>query len=250
MSDAKEKGPGKGVDAQGGPVVDPTENVKELNKASTARLDDLRVYSERYTDAQIRNLEKRMEIQSDHQKELDQAESQRINSIRQVDREDVAKTAASANTAIATLASQNNTTAETLRTQVANVAQAVESRQSAFASDVNKRLSALELSSSEGKGKQTVADPQMERLSAVVEKLASRESVSTGKGEGLSAGWKILIAVVGLIGSLLVIGSALVAVVLFLNKPDKTAAAPVAPQIVYVPVSPTATPNAAPEKKQ
>jgi hypothetical protein len=229
------------VDAMGGAVVDPTENVKALTEAANTRQDDLRDSHEKLFDAKIAALYETVKTAAAHQRELDKAESERLNAIRQVDREEVAKTAAANQTATTTLANSTVTLADTLRTQVGTVAAAAEARLSAFSADVNKRLSALELSSSEGKGKQTVADPQMERLAAMVEKLTAREQSVTGQREGMTDATKILITLVGLFATVLTIAGVLVTLVLFLNRAP--AAVPIytpAPPQTLLPSNPPA----------
>lgn len=193
---------GMAVDASGGPVVDPTANVIALTEAANKRQDDLRTASEKLMRAELDHAKETLQAMEKHQRELDKAESDRLNSIRQVDREEVSKTAVNAQTAITTLANTTNTLAETLRNQVATMAAAVENRQNAYATDVNKRLSALELSSSEGKGKQGVAEPQLERLAQVVEKLAARESLGTGKSQGVGTVWAIILGCFAILGVL------------------------------------------------
>jgi hypothetical protein len=211
------------VDYAGGPTIDPTQNVKDLSEAANRRQDDLRRADASLVDAKLRHLKEVSDVRETHsailasvrevhQRELDAAESGRLNSIRQVDREEVAKTAAAAQIAIATLATTTNTMAETLRTQVATVAAAAENRQSAFAGEVNKRLSALELSSSEGKGKQQVSDPQIDRMALIVEKLASNQDRGTGKQEGISVAWAVLLGAVAMVSGMLGIAGVLYAV--------------------------------------
>jgi hypothetical protein len=194
------------VDASGGATVDPTKNVLDLVAAATLRIDDLAEERQKTTDAKIASLTETIRTAAAHQRELDQAESARLNSIRQVDREEVSKTAVTNQTATTALANQTAVLAETLRTQVSTVAAAAEARAQAvataaenrlnqFSADVIKRLSALELSSSEGKGKQQVSDPAMERLAAVVEQVARTQQLGTGKTEGYDKSWAIVLAV-------------------------------------------------------
>jgi hypothetical protein len=190
--------PGLGVDSTGGAVIDPTANVQALNEASSQRQDDLRALTKELVDVKIASLTETIKTFAIHQRELDRAESDRLNSIRQVDREEVTKTAAANQAAITTLATSTATLAETLRTQVAVTASAAESRQSASTAEMTKRLSALELSASASMGKSTVSDPQMERLVLLVERLATAQQVGTGKAQGMSDTAKIVIAVVGL----------------------------------------------------
>ena len=192
-------GSGLGVDYRGRPVVDPTENVIALVEGNAKAAAALREADNRYYDEVMKNLKEMSNLRAQHQRELDGAESARLDSIRKVDREDGNRTALSAQNAITTLATTTNTMAETLRNQVATVAGVAESRQAAFSADVNKRLSALELSSSEGKGKQTVSDPQMEKLTELVGQLARNQASGTGKGEGMEKmwGWFVAAAVAG-----------------------------------------------------
>ena len=231
------RGEGLGVDSAGGPVVDPTKNVLDLVEAESRRQDDLRSKDKEISDIKHTHSEIIDKLRAEHnatvgqlregfQEKISHAESGRLDSIRQVDREEVAKTAVTANTAILALAKQTTDLQTTLQKQTADIAIAVEQRQSAYSSETNKRLSALELSSSEGKGKQQVSDPAMERMAAVVERIERQQQVGTGKSEGLSQGWAIL-------------GGAILLALAIYGGLFKTAAPPsaaVAPQVIYVPV--------------
>jgi chromosome segregation ATPase len=201
---------GKGVDAHGGPVIDPTANVIALQHASAARQDDLRELNNRRIDAEIRLIgtrvsavEREMQLRSEHhdrlqdvhatyEEKLRQAESARIDAIRQVDREEVAKTAAAANRAIETLATVTSNTAEALRNQVAAATQAQQNTHVVAMADVNKRLSSLELSSSEGRGKQTVADPMIAQLVAEVRDMKTTVTSTGGQTQGAKNLWAII----------------------------------------------------------
>lgn len=212
--------PGLPIDYEGAPAVDPTENVLALVRAAERRQDDLRtaakdLYESRSACAkEIGTM--RAEYQNElrkldaaHQTELRKAESERLNSIRQVDREEVSKTAVSANTAITTLAKQTTDLQTTLQKQVADTALAVEQRQSAQYSDTNKRLSALELSSSEGKGKQTIADPALADMAEEIRALRMAQTVTIGKGQGSQAVWGYVVGAIGVIGIIITIISTL-----------------------------------------
>lgn len=202
-------------------------NVAKLNEASSNRQDDLRELTKELFDVHIRYQEKLAEMRATHIEALAKAEASRLDSIRQVDREDVNKTAAQALNAIQTLAQNTSVTAETLRTQVATTAAAAANQLSTITAEINKRLSALELSSSEGKGKQSYVDPQMDRLTKVVEDLAKAQQQGTGKQQGSTATWAAIIGGVGLVGSIWYLGSQL--------KPT--------PQIVYSSPPVTSTPG-------
>ena len=211
------------MDASGNPVVDPTANVLDALEAGSRRQDDLRDATNKYLDARIDSIEQKAILRAEHAKELREqesrhndalrrAESARLDSIRQVDREDVSKTAAQVLNSVQTLASTAGTTAETLRNQVATTAAQASAQRTADSTEFNKRLSAVELALSEGKGKQTVADPQMERLANMVEKLASARDTGTGKSEGISMVGALIMGGASLIFVLMGIAGVLYAV--------------------------------------
>ena len=88
MSDG-ELSAGPGVDAQGRPVVDPTQNVRELVVAAIERQDDLRILDSQWRDKMsARDLE--------HAREMRAAEAARIDAIRAVDVENVRQRAVEA----------------------------------------------------------------------------------------------------------------------------------------------------------
>jgi hypothetical protein len=203
-----------GVDYLGAPVVDPTENVLQLTEAAVQRQDDLRMLTQDLTNAKLTHLKEISDIREHHQRELDHAESQRLDSIRQVDREEVAKSAATIQTATAALANQTTVLAETLRTQVGTVASAAEARAAAvanaadnrlnqFSTDVIKRISALELSLSEGKGKQQVIDPQLTEMIGEMRALRNLQVAGVGKTEGISLVGALMVGGVSLVFGLL-----------------------------------------------
>jgi len=244
-------GSGLPVDFQGGPTVDPTENVKDLSEALSHRQDDLRTLTKELFDTKVDQVKEIGQLRAAHQHLMDglrdahaaqmlAAESARLNSIRQVDREEVAKTAVTNQTATTALASQTSILAETLRTQVSTVAGAAEARASAvatagenrlnqFSADVIKRLSALELSFSEGRGKQAVVDPQVTEMLVEMRALRAVQATDSGKSSGVDSTWKSLIAAVGLLVALNALG-------VF----TRTAMPSGAPQVIYVPAPPGA----------
>ena len=102
MSDG-ELSAGPGVDAQGRPVVDPTQNVRELVVAAIERQDDLCILDSQWRDKMsARDLE--------HAREMRAAEAARIDAIRAVDVENVRQRAVEAEQRASTLA---NTVAAT-----------------------------------------------------------------------------------------------------------------------------------------
>lgn len=177
MSDAAPKG----VRTNGS--VDPTLNTKDLVEVYAKRQDDLREADNKWITSEINQLKAVVKDQAEHQKELSAKESSRLDSIRQVDREDVAKTAAQANLAIATQAKQTTDLATTLQTQVTTTASAAEARRQADMSELSKRVSALELTSSATAGRSTATDPALEALAIEVRRLATSRDESSGKAK-------------------------------------------------------------------
>lgn len=261
-------GAGLAVDAHGGAVIDPTENVIALSEGQNKRQDDLRALERELFDRDIAHVKELASVRALHQQQLDQKESGRLDSIRQVDREEVTKAALSAQQAIATLAISTSTVAETLRAQQEAKGLAAEARQAAFAGEVGKRLSAVELALSEGKGKQAVADPMMAelvsemriltaqraaesgkqavtdpllgQLAADVRALVAAQATTSGKTSGIALSWGVLLGAVALAGALGFFTN-------FRPAPAPTAA----PQVIYVPsppgtMLPTTPPQPAP----
>lgn len=233
MSAEPKSGTGLGVDSQGGPVVDPTVNVLGLVAAAVERLDDLRILSMELANVRVHHQKEISDIRDNCNKELSEirerhavviretterhttdqrrAEAQRLDSIRQVDREDVNKTAAAAQTAIAALANNTTTLAETLRNQVQSVANAAEIRRTADNQEIIKRLSALELSYSEGRGKQAVVDPQVTEMIVEMRALRTVQAAGIGKTEGVDRVWVMIAGVIAALASAVAIGMSIYA---------------------------------------
>lgn len=236
MTASKGQSEGPSTDRHNQPVVDPTKNVLELVAAANKRQDDLRAAEKELSDCKHEHQKELMRLDREaqkcsvakdrvHAKELRKAESQRLDAIRRVDREDANKRAADAQTAIATLAKGTSDAAEALRQQVASVEKAVTAQRIADTAEISKRVGALELSSSEGKGKQAMADPALVELVQEVKNLARDRSEGSGRSKGVSMIGAIVIGASLLIANIIAIGIGLVA----LMKP-----APVQP--VAVPI--------------
>lgn len=200
---------GHAVDRAGNTVADPSINVGALVEANAKSAAMLREADVKFNDVVAAHLKEIGALRAEQAKETRAFDSERQASIRDVDMANAEKTAAQILQAVNTNASVAERTAQTLAKQVADTAAAQENRQASFASDMMKRLSAVELSMSKGEG----------------------------KSGGVDQSWKVLVAVVSLIATLLVIGSIAVTVVIFLNR---------APQQSPVYVSPPATTNAPP----
>lgn len=218
--------------------VDPSENVKALSEAANRRQDDLRVASEKLSESETRRLDSEIGhlkemgvLRADHATEIRQMETERLDSIRQVDvlaRNTAADRAADA---IQALAATTATNAENLRTALANTAQTIAKQTADTAATtakqtsdmfeaVTKRVATLEASGYRGEGKEKYADPQMAELMTEMKLLRGTRS------EGIDKTW----GVVAVIITLIIAGAGVYA------------ASRVAPQIVYVP-SPTLAPS-------
>ena len=162
-----EQPPGPGVDLYGRPVVDPTANVLKLVEEAVKRLDDLRHADERrlddllaasmarmgeMLDTKVEYLEKMNGQRDLHAMELREAESARIDAIRQIDVGAVQQAGSVAATQASTLAAQVATSAETLRTQVAAAASAATIALSAALEPVQKDIADLRRAQYEQQG--------------------------------------------------------------------------------------------------
>lgn len=115
-------GPGKAVDAQGAPAVDPTKNVLDLVEATVERLDDLLEAAVKRLDDlraldhdHIRQL---AEMRAAHDRELRLAEASRVDAIRAVDIAAVQRASEVSADQAKALADQVAASAEAMRNQV------------------------------------------------------------------------------------------------------------------------------------
>jgi len=124
----KNRPSGIATDSSGGPVVDPTKNVIDLNEASVKRLDDLRTmesyYGKQVADLRTKRTDDLAELRGKHYRELRVSEAGRIDAILISIAETAQLTSAAAETRATTLANQVTNSADTLRNQVADAAQA------------------------------------------------------------------------------------------------------------------------------
>lgn len=181
-------GAGMGVDASGGPVVDPTSNVLDLVDAAVKRTDDIMDLHGRVSHEQFRRLEEALGYQdriavlrAEFAKEIGTMESKRIDSIRSVDVANAAATAAQLLSAVTTLATTAQATAETLRNQVAATAAAVASQTERVVNPIIERIALLEKSSYTGQGRSTMQDPAFSELVAEMRKMSSNSDERRGR---------------------------------------------------------------------
>lgn len=181
---------------------DPTGNVLQLVEAAVTRLNDLatagdtrnndlRAAESRYNDLRDAHQREIANLRDTHARAMNDKESSRLDSIRQIDREEGNQKAIAAQQAITTLANSTIALKDTLQLQVQNTAVVVENKQAAFQKDVNDRISKLELTGSEGKGKSGVRDPVLDDLLRVVNQLSSQQTSVEGKSTGMRdmGGW-------------------------------------------------------------
>lgn len=199
---------GMAVDVTGGPVVDPSENVKALNEAGHKRQDDLREMHNRYLEAEIRRLEetvKRVEkiadLRADHSREIGMVHQSHDREIHKMEQEKLAAFRASDEAARITEAERTlaavqlvaraaETTANDIRTVLNTTASTLASANAARDLEYNNRISALEKSSYEG----------------------------AGKGTGAKNTVTYVVLAVGLVMSLITIGSVVVAIAFAIRR--------------------------------
>lgn len=214
---SEQGGPGVGVDIHGVPVIDPTRNVLDLVHAAITRIDDLNAMTVKLTNEQNSRatdqylaLQREIELRAEHQIALDQLEAKRIDSQRSVDQLAIKTESDRSATAITALATAATATAETLRNAVNTSAANLATQLDRTVTAITERIASLEKSAYMGAGKQQVADPQMERLAGMVENLVKSQATGTGKSEGISTFWVVLVAVAGLILTLVAVATAVV----------------------------------------
>jgi hypothetical protein len=194
---------GLGIDADGGPVIDPTQNVLDLVHAAINRQDDLREAHDRLNAEGINHQKELSELRAKHSRDLSVKESSRLDAIRQVDQLAVTRAAEQTLTAVNALASSQAREAETLRNSLTSTAAALATQNADTVKQISDRISSLERSSYEGKGKQAVADPMLAELVAEMKNLRESRANVTGKSQGISAAWAALLGVVVLITGLI-----------------------------------------------
>ena len=197
---------GVAVDAQGGAVIDPTENVLALVQAAVNRQDDLRIAADKFMEAELMHVRLTEELRASHQRELGEKEANRLDAIRQVD---VLNGNAAANAE--KLRTDLNSTATTMAKQTADVAATMAAQQAATVAGITERLSALEKSSYEGIGKGRVADPMMAEFMADMKSMLRAQSQTVGKSEGISATWAVVVGVIGMVVAVIAVAVAVVA---------------------------------------
>jgi hypothetical protein len=214
----KERAPGMGVDAGGGPVVDPTKNVQALVIAESKRQDDLRLASEKYNEKVAEYVEKVASIKADcakeianirveYAKEFNALESGRLNAIRQVDVLAVNTAVDRAAAATQALAQTTASNAENIRNAMTTTAAAIATQLANTVSAITDRIGSLEKSSYTGAGRSTMSDPALAEMMLEIKALRQEQSLGAGKTQGLNASWAILIGAAAVIVAILGVAS-------------------------------------------
>lgn len=219
MMEQPDKPTGLGVDAAGGPVVDPTANVIALQKASAERQDDLRELNDRRIDAEIRVIQMQVkglaevsQLRAEYAREIRLLESDRLDKIRQVDVLAGNTAADRALVAIQTLATSQAAAAETLRSMVTSTASTIATQTTQTMNAVTERIAALEKSSYEGAGKQAVADPMIAEAVAEMKRITQVIASGSGQSQGAKNTVVYIVIAIGMLVSLITIGSVVIAI--------------------------------------
>jgi len=237
---------GMGVDAHGGPVIDPTKNVLDLVEAAVKRLDDMTILRGQLVEEKILRLEREQALlvtmatlRAEHQKDLDTLEAKRLDAVRSVDQLAVKTEADRSAAAITALANAAATTAETLRSAVNTSATNLATQLTNTVNAITERIAALEKSSYTGQGKQAVVDPQLAEMLAEMRAMSAQAAAGGGKSAGINAAWVVMLGAVSLIVGLITIGS-------FVFVATRQPAAPIYTPAPYGTVLPSTPPSSPP----
>jgi len=247
MTDATGNGSGREL------AIDPTDNVRLLVEANALAAAMLREADNRYYDLAMsdhkafdaaghQHLKEMMDLRASYSKDIRASDLAVGAQTRLVDVGGQAASAASLATAVVALQGITDRNAETLRQavaasttalakQVTDTAAAQALQTNAANAAMEARVSLLEKTSNIGTGRQGVLDPQVGMLVEKLDRLISVQAQGTGKSEGISASWAVLLGVIGLLAGLASIG------IVIVKSNGVPAVAPV-PQVVYVPTPP------------
>lgn len=172
---------------------DPTVNVRSLVDKAIRRQDDLRTSDHDHIREvvwlQADHEQKMRDTVAKYQEMLGEAESKRINAIRQVDVSAVAAAAAVQETRANTLAGQVALSADAMRVQVAATAQAAQEGLTRALDPIQKDIADLRRAQYEAQGQKTQvietrsATEDMRPLVDAIALLAKSQSVEQGKRE-------------------------------------------------------------------
>jgi hypothetical protein len=168
---------GIGVDRSGGPVIDPTENVRHEMGAERGRADDLREADRELANERNRHVEFVAKLRASHEREVREQNNERLAALRQVDISTRNEDRKTADDAIRRLAESTESLRQTLSKQVTDTASTLSQQKLESDRATEIRIAALEKTSYVGAGEKAVADPAMAQLVIEIKKL------SDGAGE-------------------------------------------------------------------
>lgn len=207
------------ANGSGKTTYDPSQNVKDLMEASIQALTERQDLLARVSDEKVRRLEvevagadKLATLRAEHNAEIREMESDRIDKIRSVDVANAASTAAQLLSAVQNLERTAAQTAETLRNQVASTAQAAIISQASLINPIVERVAVLEKSSYTGAGRSAISDPALAELVQEIKGIRQTQSVGAGKQEGIGTSATVMMGLVTVIAALLGIAGVLYAV--------------------------------------
>jgi len=164
VANSSEPRQGIGIDALGGPVIDPTKNVLDLVDAANRRQDDLREMHNRYLEAEFRRLEEQVkrveetsELRAEFAREIGIVHQSHDREIHKMEQDKLAAFRASDEMARITEANRSLAAIQVVERTLNSTATALASQNAENNVEVNRRLAALEKSSYEGAGKGTGA---------------------------------------------------------------------------------------------
>jgi len=181
---------GLGVDATGGPVIDPSKNVLDLVRAEAHRQNDLRAAAEQLAnerqgfirrEMEIRqaNNQREMEIREDFRKRIAElraehqekdltSEARRTDALRELDRVEVRTANDRHQAAVDTLAKTTAAMAETLRTSDENTAKNLAAQAEVIRHELDSRITAVERVQAAGAGRGEGSKSNLALISSIL----------------------------------------------------------------------------------
>lgn len=224
---------------------DPTKNVLDLVRAESKYQDGMREAQDRLHASKIESIQEivdlreeyatqlraaeslrvgnEADIRAEYAEKLSMAESKRIDAIRLVDVNAVSVANERSAAQATVLANQVAQSAETLRSLVATTATQVAANLQQVTTMLSDRITKLEQAGYQAVGRSAFADPAFTDLLAEVKGLRESRTLVTGRGEGFSTSWAIIVAVAMMAIPLLVFA------VNYTNSKSTTTAPPVYP---------------------
>lgn len=157
--------------------------MRAMNDGAERRQDDLRELTNAHNDVRFQHLREMAQLRAEHGREMALMESNRLNSIREVD-------ALAVNTAASS--------AESLRAVIATTA----AQLSVTVAAVTERVALLEKSSYMGVGRQTVNDPLIEQLFQEVRGLKTSGTMHTGQTQGVGMSVAVVVQIISSLASI------------------------------------------------